>query len=127
MLVIIIIVAVEVLKPRRRPAGYLKTLSPGLTTSSYNIIDIMFILSFSNSPSSSREDPPPYPLPEHSILKSHLVRARPAQQWTISKKEGEYQEQVLYTNEHIQGVRSDDPAYGPGKFLTDFSKINAKG
>jgi hypothetical protein len=75
-----------------------------------------------------REQPPPYP--EHSILKSHLVRAdrpalKPLHQWTISKKDiGDYhEEQILFTNENLHAsMRVDhDINYGPGIFLFLFS------
>lgn len=80
----------------------------------------------SNSPSSSRDEaPPPYTLPEHSILKSHLIRSeqrpmlKPIHQWTISKKDiGDYhEEQILFTNENVQGtmrVDGQEMNYGPG-------------
>ncbi|CAF4902383.1 unnamed protein product [Pieris macdunnoughi] len=77
------------------------------------------------SPSSSQE-PPPYSLPEHSILKSHLIRSdrlKPIQQWTISKKDiGDYHEEVLYTNENLQAnVRLEGPeiSYGPGMYSAE--------
>ncbi|CAH0599161.1 unnamed protein product [Chrysodeixis includens] len=83
-----------------------------------------------NSPSSSREDaPPPYSLPEHSILKSHLIRSerptlKPIHQWTISKKDiGDYhEEQILFTNENLQAnVRIDgqEMNYGPGMYSAE--------
>ncbi|KAG7296873.1 hypothetical protein JYU34_019732, partial [Plutella xylostella] len=92
-----------------------------------------------NSPSSSREAPPPYsPLPEHSILKSHLI-GRPLdpphmigrqldtpiegalkQQWTISKKDsGEFHEQILFTNENVEQTLPRQVPYGPGMYSTD--------
>ncbi|CAK1546800.1 unnamed protein product [Leptosia nina] len=79
-----------------------------------------------HSPSSS-QDPPPYSLPEHSILKSHLIRSdrtlKPIQQWTISKKDiGDYHEEVLYTNENLQAnVRLDgqEISYGPGMYSAE--------
>ncbi|KAG6448268.1 hypothetical protein O3G_MSEX005421 [Manduca sexta] len=87
-------------------------------------------IKMSNSPSSSREEaPPPYPLPEHSILKSHLIRAdpptlKPIHQWTISKKDiGEYQEeQILFTNENLQAnvrMEGQDLNYGPGMYSAE--------
>nr|XP_049705371.1 histone lysine demethylase PHF8 isoform X2 [Helicoverpa armigera] len=87
-------------------------------------------IKMNNSPSSSRADaPPPYALPEHSILKSHLIRAdrptlKPIHQWTISKKDiGDYhEEQILFTNENLQAnVRIDgqDMNYGPGMYSAE--------
>ncbi|XP_013168599.1 PREDICTED: histone lysine demethylase PHF8-like [Papilio xuthus] len=84
----------------------------------------------SNSPSSSREEaPPPYTLPEHSILKSHLIRSdrttlKPLQQWTISKKDiGDYhEEQLLFTNENLQTnirIEGQDLNYGPGMYSAE--------
>ncbi|XP_038219365.1 lysine-specific demethylase phf2-like [Zerene cesonia] len=80
-----------------------------------------------NSPSSSREEPPPYSLPEHSILKSHLIRSdrtlKPIQQWTISKKDiGDYHEEVLYTNENLQAnvrLEGQEISYGPGMYSAE--------
>ncbi|XP_050678396.1 lysine-specific demethylase 7 homolog [Leptidea sinapis] len=80
-----------------------------------------------NSPSSSREEPPPYSLPEHSILKSHLIRSertlKPIQQWTISKKDiGDYHEEVLYTNENLPAnvrLETQDINYGPGMYSAE--------
>ncbi|KAF9823550.1 hypothetical protein SFRURICE_011403 [Spodoptera frugiperda] len=87
-------------------------------------------IKMNNSPSSSRDDaPPPYSLPEHSILKSHLIRSdrptlKPIHQWTISKKDiGDYQEeQILFTNENLQtNVRIDgqEMNYGPGMYSAE--------
>ncbi|CAH2061102.1 unnamed protein product, partial [Iphiclides podalirius] len=87
-------------------------------------------LKMSNSPCSSREEaPPPYSLPEHSILKSHLIRAdrttlKPLHQWTISKKDiGDYhEEQILFTNENIQTnmrIEGQDLNYGPGMYSAE--------
>ncbi|XP_028044329.1 lysine-specific demethylase phf2-like [Bombyx mandarina] len=87
-------------------------------------------IKMNNSPSSSRDEaPPPYPLPEHSILKSHLIRAeppglKPINQWTISKKDiGDYhEEQILFTNENVQAnVRVDpqDVGYGAGMYSAE--------
>ncbi|XP_075987112.1 uncharacterized protein LOC142983852 isoform X2 [Anticarsia gemmatalis] len=88
-------------------------------------------IKMSNSPSSSRDDaPPPYSLPEHSILKSHLIRSeqrptlKPIHQWTISKKDiGDFhEEQILFTNENLPGsVRIDgqDMSYGPGMYSAE--------
>ncbi|XP_013148979.1 PREDICTED: lysine-specific demethylase phf2-like isoform X3 [Papilio polytes] len=83
----------------------------------------------SNSPSSSQEAPPPYSLPEHSILKSHLIRSdrsslKPLQQWTISKKDiGDYhEEQLLFTNENLQTnirIEGQDLNYGPGMYSAE--------
>ncbi|XP_068624733.1 lysine-specific demethylase phf2-like isoform X2 [Battus philenor] len=84
----------------------------------------------SNSPSSSRDEaPPPYSLPEHSILKSHLIRSerpslKPIQQWTISKKDiGDYhEEQILFTNENLQTnirIEGQDLNYGPGMYSAE--------
>ncbi|KAJ8705324.1 hypothetical protein PYW07_011151 [Mythimna separata] len=88
-------------------------------------------IKMNNSPSSSRDDaPPPYSLPEHSILKSHLIRSdrppvlKPIHQWTISKKDiGDYhEEQILFTNENLQAnVRIDgqEMNYGPGMYSAE--------
>ncbi|CAG5020368.1 unnamed protein product [Parnassius apollo] len=84
----------------------------------------------SNSPSSSRDEaPPPYSLPEHSILKSHLIRSerttlKPIHQWTISKKDiGDYhEEQILFTNENLQTnlrIEGQDLNYGPGMYSAE--------
>ncbi|XP_041983980.1 histone lysine demethylase PHF8-like isoform X2 [Aricia agestis] len=85
-------------------------------------------MKMNHSPSSSQE-PPPYSLPEHSILKSHLIRAdrqKNVQQWTISKKDiGDYHEeqQILFTNDHnLQGNLRIDPqemSYGPGMYSAE--------
>ncbi|CAB3255032.1 unnamed protein product [Arctia plantaginis] len=88
-------------------------------------------IKMNNSPSSSRDEaPPPYSLPEHSILKSHLIRSeqrptlKPIHQWTISKKDiGDYhEEQILFTNENVQGtLRMDgqEMTYGPGMYSAE--------
>ncbi|XP_050357014.1 lysine-specific demethylase phf2-like isoform X2 [Nymphalis io] len=81
-------------------------------------------IKLNNSPSSSREEPPPYSLPEHSILKSHLIRTdrlKSVQQWTISKKDiGDYhEEQILFTNENLQAnmrIDGQDMNYGAGMY-----------
>ncbi|XP_061380262.1 histone lysine demethylase PHF8-like isoform X1 [Danaus plexippus] len=82
----------------------------------------------SNSPSSSREEPPPYSLPEHSILKSHLIRTdrslKPVHQWTISKKDiGDYhEEEILFTNENLQTnvrVEGQEMNYGAGMYSAE--------
>ncbi|CAH0764708.1 unnamed protein product [Diatraea saccharalis] len=85
-------------------------------------------IKMNNSPSSSREEPPPYNV-EHSILKSHLIRAdrpalKPIHQWTISKKDtGDYhEEQILFTNENLHtSMRIDNPqiTYGPGMYSAE--------
>ncbi|XP_052745163.1 histone lysine demethylase PHF8 isoform X1 [Bicyclus anynana] len=85
-------------------------------------------IKLNNSPSSSREEPPPYSLPEHSILKSHLIRTertlKPIQQWTISKKDiGDYhEEQILFTNENLQTnlrVEGAEMNYGAGMYSAE--------
>ncbi|XP_060807494.1 histone lysine demethylase PHF8 [Amyelois transitella] len=86
-------------------------------------------IKLNNSPSSSQDAPPPYTLPEHSILKSHLIRAdrptlKPIHQWTISKKDiGDYhEEQILFTNENLQNpmrVDSQEINYGPGMYSAE--------
>ncbi|KAJ0171197.1 hypothetical protein K1T71_013396 [Dendrolimus kikuchii] len=87
-------------------------------------------IKLNNSPSSSREEaPPPYPLPEHSILKSHLIRTdrptlKPIHQWTISKKDiGDYhEEQILFTNENLQAnvrIEGQELNYGPGMYSAE--------
>ncbi|GBP04897.1 Lysine-specific demethylase phf2 [Eumeta japonica] len=81
--------------------------------------------------------PPPYSLPEHSILKSHLIgrpvhsitdrqpTLKPIHQWTISKKDiiGDCQEeQILFTNDNLQpNVRIDNQElnYGPGMYSAE--------
>ncbi|KAL4712519.1 hypothetical protein ACJJTC_007535, partial [Scirpophaga incertulas] len=85
-------------------------------------------IKMNHSPSSSREEPPPYNT-EHSILKSHLIRndrpvLKPIHQWTISKKDiGDYhEEQILFTNENLQTnmrVDSQDMNYGPGMYSAE--------
>ncbi|XP_034836697.1 lysine-specific demethylase phf2-like [Maniola hyperantus] len=84
-------------------------------------------IKLNNSPSSSREEPPPYSLPEHSILKSHLIRTeralKPLQQWTISKKDiGDYhEEQILFTNENLPNIRPEgqEMNYGAGMYSAE--------
>ncbi|XP_059047248.1 histone lysine demethylase PHF8-like [Achroia grisella] len=86
-------------------------------------------IKLNNSPSSSREEPPPYSVPEHSILKSHLIRAdrptlKPIHQWTISKKDiGDYhEEQILFTNENLQAnmrIEGQELNYGPGMYSAE--------
>ncbi|XP_072945934.1 uncharacterized protein [Epargyreus clarus] len=85
-------------------------------------------IKMNNSPSSSQEAPPPYSLPEHSILKSHLIRSdrtlKPIQQWTISKKDiGDYhEEQILFTNENLPAnirIEGQDMNYGPGMYSAE--------
>ncbi|RVE50593.1 hypothetical protein evm_004717 [Chilo suppressalis] len=86
-------------------------------------------IKMNNSPSSSRDEPPPPYNVEHSILKSHLIRAdrpalKPIHQWTISKKDvGDYhEEQILFTNENLHAsMRIDNPqiTYGPGMYSAE--------
>ncbi|XP_063370023.1 lysine-specific demethylase phf2-like [Cydia amplana] len=79
------------------------------------------------SPPREEQPPPPYSLPEHSILKSHLVRTdrpalKPIHQWTISKKDLGYQEeQILFTNENLQANMrvEQDINYGPGMYSAE--------
>ncbi|XP_052753044.1 histone lysine demethylase PHF8-like isoform X2 [Galleria mellonella] len=86
-------------------------------------------IKLNNSPSSSRDEPPPYNMPEHSILKSHLIRSdrpilKPIHQWTISKKDiGDYhEEQILFTNENLQAnmrIEGQELNYGPGMYSAE--------
>ncbi|XP_061724570.1 lysine-specific demethylase phf2-like isoform X1 [Cydia pomonella] len=84
------------------------------------------IMKISASPPLGSPPPPPYGLPDHSILKSHLVRPdrpalKPIHQWTISKKDLGYQEeQILFTNENLQAnMRDQDISYGPGMYSAE--------
>ncbi|XP_028178435.1 lysine-specific demethylase phf2-like [Ostrinia furnacalis] len=85
-------------------------------------------IKMNNAPSPRPEPPPPYSGAEHSILKSHLVRDRPAlkplHQWTISKKDiGDYhEEQILFTNENLHAnmrIDSQEINYGPGMYSAE--------
>ncbi|XP_063543154.1 uncharacterized protein LOC134751607 [Cydia strobilella] len=85
------------------------------------------MMKISASPPREDQPPPPYSLPEHSILKSHLVRTdrpalKPIHQWTISKKDLGYQEeQILFTNENLQANMrvEQDINYGPGMYSAE--------